>query len=58
MCVTCDCGKVHDNHNDNRNLTLEQFQAAAEAAGKSVDEMLPSMNKWLKQGVGAGEGRK
>ncbi len=33
MCVTCGCGKLEDQHGDERNITLSQFRAAASAAG-------------------------
>ena len=58
MCVTCDCGEVHDNHGDNRNITMDQFQKAVEATGKDMDFVLKSVNKWTKQGAGSGGGER
>ncbi len=38
MCLSCGCGEPDDNHGDNRHITLEELQAAAEAAEISVNE--------------------
>lgn len=40
MCVSCGCGKVNEDHGDDRNITMDQLEGAAEAAGKSVGEVL------------------
>ncbi len=33
MCMSCGCGKPSDNHGDSRNITQQDLNAAAEAAG-------------------------
>lgn len=33
MCLTCGCGQLNENHGDSRNITLEDLNQAAEAAG-------------------------
>jgi hypothetical protein len=33
MCLNCDCGKPDDNHGDARNITLQDIDQAALAAG-------------------------
>ena len=39
MCVSCGCGKVNDDHGDERNITMDSLQEAAEAAGKPLGEV-------------------
>lgn len=39
MCVSCDCGEHADGHDDPRHITLEMVEAAAKAAGISVDQV-------------------
>jgi len=39
MCVSCGCGKVNEDHGDERNITMDKLEDAAEAAGKSVGEV-------------------
>ena len=34
MCLSCGCGEPHDNHGDDRHITLEMLQAAAAAAAR------------------------
>jgi hypothetical protein len=38
MCMTCGCKQPTENHGDERNITMDSLQQAAEAAGISVDE--------------------
>ena len=38
MCMSCGCKEVNENHGDPRNLTMDNLQKAADAAGISVDE--------------------
>jgi hypothetical protein len=33
MCLSCGCGKAHDDHGDERHITLERLEEAADAAG-------------------------
>ena len=33
MCLSCGCGKPNDDHGDARNLTMQDIDQAAEAAG-------------------------
>lgn len=35
MCASCGCGAPNDNHGDAANITLEDVEAAAKAAGVS-----------------------
>lgn len=36
MCVSCGCGLPHDDHGDSRNITIEDLQAAADAANETL----------------------
>ena len=38
MCISCGCQRPRDDHSDLRNITLDDLEAAASAAGISVDE--------------------
>ncbi len=39
MCASCGCATPNDNHGDDRNITLDQLQGAAEAAKISLGEV-------------------
>ena len=45
MCVSCNCGKPNDDHGDSRNITMNQIQKAAEAAGTSTSEVIQNIQK-------------
>jgi len=42
MCVSCGCGQVNDNHGDQRNITMDNIHAAAQAA--NTDEQTVARN--------------
>lgn len=46
MCVSCGCGKYSENHGDDRHLTMEDFDQAAQAANISMDEVFKNIQKW------------
>jgi hypothetical protein len=39
MCVSCGCGAPNDVHGDTSNITMDDIQAAASAAGISPQEV-------------------
>jgi len=39
MCASCGCGRVDDDHGDQRHLTMSNLKEAAQAAGISVPEV-------------------
>ena len=39
MCVSCACGKPNDDHGDKRNITMNQLEEAAQAAGVSIGDV-------------------
>lgn len=43
MCVSCGCGSPNDDHGDNRNITLNDLDKAAVAAGTTRDKVLQNM---------------
>jgi hypothetical protein len=38
MCMSCGCKQPNEDHGDDRNITMDALQQAADAAGISVDE--------------------
>ena len=51
MCVSCGCGQPNEQHGDQRNITLNQLQQAAQAAGISVEQVANN----IRQGAGGGQ---
>jgi hypothetical protein len=49
MCLDCGCGKPNDRHGDERHITMEDVQAAAEASKISLDEAKRNIMDGLKQ---------
>jgi hypothetical protein len=45
MCVSCGCGVANDDHGDPRNITQEDLEAAAEAAGLDVEDVLVNIEE-------------
>ena len=43
MCASCGCGRVNDNHGDERHLIMQDLQDAAEAADISVAEVVQNL---------------
>jgi hypothetical protein len=43
MCLSCGCGKPNDDHGDSRNITLDDINQAAEAAGTTRDRVLQNI---------------
>jgi hypothetical protein len=37
MCISCGCRNPRDDHGDERNITIEDLERAAEAAGITLD---------------------
>ena len=50
MCLTCGCGRPHDDHGDPAHITYEDLQAAAEAAGISTDEAVRNLDQTYPKG--------
>ena len=43
MCVSCGCGQPNDDHGDSRNITLDDLNKAAEAAGTTRARVLQNI---------------
>jgi hypothetical protein len=43
MCISCGCGDPNDDHGDSRNLTLNDIDQAAMAAGTTRDKVLQNI---------------
>ena len=55
MCVTCGCGIPEDKHGDDRNITLSELQAAADAAGITLEEAVGNINEATDQSAGVSQ---
>jgi hypothetical protein len=49
MCITCGCDSPEDDHGEPRNLTLEDFRQAADAAEVDLNQLLENIEKGLKR---------
>jgi hypothetical protein len=45
MCLTCGCGRPHDDHGDPAHITYENLKDAADAAGISVQEAVRNLDQ-------------
>lgn len=45
MCISCGCGEPNATHGDDRHITLEDLEAAAEAAEISVREVAKNIEQ-------------
>lgn len=43
MCASCGCNLYEDDHGDRRHITIQDLQAAAEAAGIRVQEVVDNL---------------
>ena len=43
MCISCGCGKVNDTHGDSRNITQQDLDQAAQAAGTTRDRVIQNI---------------
>ena len=57
MCASCGCGKLDEDHGDDRNLTREDLQDAADAAGISVNEVTKNLQAASGQGQSGTNGQ-
>src|SRR5689334_17857461 len=44
MCISCGCGNPADNHGDKRNITLQDIDEAAQAAGTTREKVLQNIS--------------
>jgi hypothetical protein len=59
MCVSCGCGSPNDKHGDQRNITMNDLDQAAKAAGTTrdrvVENIVSSSQQKPSQQQGSGE---
>src|SRR5690242_11153459 len=53
MCLSCGCGSPNDDHGDSRNITLNDLDQAAQAAGTSVGQVAQNISSSWSQMAGA-----
>ena len=53
MCMSCGCGSPNDDHGDSRNITLNDLDQAAQAAGSSVGQVAQNISTSWRQMAGA-----
>ena len=54
MCLNCNCGKPNDNHGDARNITLQDIDQAARAAGTTRARAFENIIQGIQQLASAG----
>lgn len=54
MCASCGCNMYEDDHGDDRHLTIQDLQAAAEAADITVQEVVENLQAAANQAQPAG----
>lgn len=57
MCVSCGCGKPNDAHGDMRNITMDDVNRAAEAAGITPDQAARNISESSQRGSGKMQGQ-
>jgi hypothetical protein len=50
MCVSCGCGKPNDTHGDSRHITLQDIDAAAQAAGTTREKIAQNIVEGVRAG--------
>jgi len=50
MCLDCGCHHPSDTHGDNRHITMQDLQQAAEASNVSVQEVAQRIQQEVQQG--------
>lgn len=43
MCISCGCGKYNESHGDERNITVDTLQRAADASNMKLNEVIQAM---------------
>jgi hypothetical protein len=56
MCVSCGCGSPNDKHGDRRNITLNDLDQAAKAAGTTRDRVVQNIMSGSQQELSQQQG--
>ncbi|MGE0599794.1 MAG: hypothetical protein AB7J35_11015 [Dehalococcoidia bacterium] len=43
MCISCGCGKYNESHGDERNITVDTLQRAADASNMTLQQVIGTM---------------
>ena len=43
MCISCGCGRYNESHDDERNITVDTLQRAADASEMRLDQVIQAM---------------
>lgn len=57
MCMTCGCGDLNNAQGDQRNITMDDLDRSAQAAGISRDEARQNLEHSLRQMASSNQGR-
>lgn len=49
MCLSCGCNKPNEKHGDDRNITMQDLQSAAQAAEMSTEEVVTNIQQGFDQ---------
>ena len=49
MCASCGCGKPNDKHGDDRHITMQHLEQAAQAAKISVTQVIENLRQSVTQ---------
>jgi hypothetical protein len=52
MCLSCGCGEPNNDHGDSRNITLDDLELAAQAAGTTREEVVQNITRGVETGSG------
>lgn len=51
MCLSCGCGEAHNAHGDSRNITMQDLDEAAQAAGTTRERVIQNIAQADREGV-------
>ncbi|HUF54011.1 MAG TPA: hypothetical protein VMR52_09605 [Dehalococcoidia bacterium] len=54
MCLSCGCKQPNEAHGDDRNITIQDIQAAAEANGSSTGNVVKNIQEGFQTAENAG----
>jgi hypothetical protein len=56
MCVSCGCKQFDEDHGDSRNLTMKDFEDAAQASEIDLQQVARNIQEGLQSGVSSASG--
>lgn len=55
MCMSCGCKQPNENHGDQRNITMQDLQAAGQASDISPDQVVKNIQQGYEQFGASGQ---